>query len=138
MLDRRSVRMMTGRSVCLSVCVSVCVGDVSCVLTDAGGDAGPSLGAHDDGQVRRGVDGGAGHALAQGARVLATLVQQQVEDGTVVVVLVRLHRLHRQRQARGVKETVNTFIERDNKDLLYCIVLHCIVCIVLYCKVRLH
>ena len=62
-------------------------------LTNAGGDAGAALSARDDGQLRQGVDGGAGHTVGQGARVLPALVQQQVEDGAVVVVAVGLHRL---------------------------------------------
>ena len=74
-------------------------------LTDAGGDAGAALGARDDGQLRQGVDGGASHALGQGARVLPALVQQQVEDGAVVVVAVGLHRLQ-QKQLGSVTITV--------------------------------
>ena len=74
-------------------------------LTDAGGDAGAALGARDDGQLRQGVDGGAGHTVGQGARVLPALVQQQVEDGAVVVVAVGLHRLQ-QKQPGSVTITV--------------------------------
>ena len=74
-------------------------------LTDAGGDAGAAFGACDDRQLRQGVDGGAGHTLGQGARVLPALVQQQVEDGAVVVVAVGLHRLQ-QKQHGSVTITV--------------------------------
>ena len=62
-----------------------------CELTDAGGDAGASFRARDDRKLWQRVDGSTGHALGQGAGVLPTLVQQQVEDGAVVVVAVGFH-----------------------------------------------
>ena len=85
--------------------VSVDINNTVGKLTNAGRDAGAALGACDDRQLRQGVDGGAGHTVGQGARVLPALVQQQVEDGAVVVVAVGLHRLQ-QKQPGSVTITV--------------------------------